>query len=92
MMKVQVHEGGDNVTIQVCGRLAEEWVGELERSWRGAIAKHPEARCSIDLRYVTFIDHAGERLLSLMHQGGAKFLTAGLLNQEVINQVTGGAK
>jgi hypothetical protein len=92
MMKVQVHEGGDKVTIQVCGRLAEDWVGELEGSWRDAMARHPDARCSIDLRNVTFIDHTGERLLSLMHQTGAKFLTAGLRNREVVNQVTGGAK
>ena len=92
MMKAQVHEGGDQVTIQVCGRLAEDWVGELEGSWRGAMERHPGARCSIDLRCVTFIDHAGEQLLSLMHQTGATFLTAGLLNQEVVNQVTGGAK
>lgn len=92
MMKAQVDERGDEVTIQVCGRVAEGWVEELEGSWRDARARHPAARFSIDLRGVTFIDHAGERLLSLMHRDGATFLAAGLLTQEVVNQVTGGVK
>jgi hypothetical protein len=92
MMKAQVQEVGDEVTIQVCGRLAEDWVGELENSWRDAKSRHPDARFSIDLRCVTFIDHAGKRLLGLMHKSGAKFLAAGLLNQEVVNQVTGGTQ
>jgi len=92
MMKAQVQEVGEEVTIQVCGRVAEGWVDELERSWRAARTRHPEARFSIDLRCVTFIDHDGERLLSLMHRDGATFLAAGLLTQEVVNQVTGGVK
>lgn len=92
MMKAQVLEDGEEVTIQVYGRVAEGWVEELESSWRAARTRHPDARFSIDLRCVTFIDHAGERLLSLMHRDGATFLAAGLLTQEVVNQVTGGAK
>jgi len=89
-VQAQAREDGEDVTIQVCGRLADEWVEELEGSWRDARARHPAARFSIDLRCVTFIDHDGERLLTLMHRDGATFLASGLLTQEVVNQVTGG--
>jgi hypothetical protein len=92
MMKAQFQEHDDEVILQVCGRVAEGWVEELERCWRAEKASHPAARFSVDLRCVTFIDHAGERLLGLMHRDGATFLAAGLLTQEVVNQITGGSK
>jgi hypothetical protein len=46
----------------------------------------------VDLCGVTFIDRAGEDLLKRMYREGASFRAAGLLIQEVVNQVTGGAK
>lgn len=92
MMKAQLDEHGGEVTLKVCGRLAEGWVLELEKCWRAARGAHPEGAISVDLRCVTFIDHSGKALLRRMHDQGAKFLAAGLLNQEVVNQVTGGSK
>lgn len=93
MMKAQVRESGGQVTLQVCGRMtAEGWVGELEKCWQAARLKYEGRPIVVDLRGVTFIDHAGERLLERMHRDGATFLAAGLLIQEVVNQVTGGAK
>jgi anti-anti-sigma regulatory factor len=93
MMKAQVRESGDQVTLQVCGRLAAEcWVGELEKCWQAARAKYHGQRIVVDLRGVTFIDQTGERLLESMHRDGATFLTAGLLVQEMVSQITGGAK
>lgn len=91
-MKVHFSESGDQGTLQVCGRLAEAYVGELEKSWTEARSSHPGLRLSVDLRAVTFIDHAGESLLRLMHRNGATLLAAGLRNQEVVNQITGGAQ
>ena len=90
-MKAQVRESGDQVTLQVCGRLSAEG-GELEKCWQAARLKYRGRRMVVDLRGVTFIDHAGERLLELMHRDGATFLAAGLMIQEVVNQITGGAK
>ncbi len=91
-MKAQLRQSGDEITVQVCGRLAEGWVTELARCWRNARASYPGIHISVDLRGVTFIDPAGERLLETMHRDGASFLTAGLLIQEVVNQVTSGLK
>ena len=92
MMKAQFREAGGELTLQVCGRLTDGWVQELEKGWREASAAHPGARLWVDLRGVTFIDEAGERLLRRMHGDGATFRAAGLLVQEVIQQITGGAR
>jgi anti-anti-sigma regulatory factor len=94
MMKAQVRESDDHrVTLHVCGRLAAEgWVGELAKCWDAALLKYHGRPIVVDLRDVTFIDHAGERLLESMHRSGATFLAAGLLTQEVVNKITGGAK
>lgn len=92
MMKAQLDEGPDVVTLRVCGRLAEGWVAELENCWHNARHRHPSGPIAVDLRCVTFIDHAGQALLRRMHAEGAKFLASGLLNQEVVNQVTGGTR
>lgn len=93
MMKAQVRESGDQVILQVCGRLtAEGWVSELEKCWQTARLKYQGRPIVVDLRGVTFIDQAGQRLLETMHRDGATFLAAGLLIQEVVNQIAGGAK
>jgi hypothetical protein len=92
MMKAQVEHGPGAVTLKVCGRLAEGWVEELDKCWRDARINHPSGPIAVDLRCVTFIDHAGEDLLRRMYGDGATFLAAGLLTREVVNQVTGGSK
>jgi anti-anti-sigma regulatory factor len=91
-MKAQLDEQGGELILKVCGRLAEGWVQELAQYWRTARGAHPSRTISVDLRSVTFIDHSGEALLRRMHEEGAKFFAAGLRNQEVVNQVTGGSK
>jgi hypothetical protein len=92
MMKAQFHKRGDLLTIQVFGRLVNGWVEELEKCWTAARTSHPEARFAVDLRGVSFVDHAGERLLRSMHSDGATFQAAGLLVQDVVNHIIGGSK
>ena len=92
MMKAQVRDDSDPVVLQVCGRIAESWAAELRRYWYAAKADHPGRPFSVDLRWVTFIDPSGEELLREMHRDGATFQAAGLLIQEVVNQITGGSK
>jgi hypothetical protein len=92
MMKVHCTETGNQVILLVCGRLADAWVDELKKCWSAARTSCPAKHVSVDLRGVTFIDHAGESLLRLMHRDGASLLAAGLRNQEVVNQITGGSQ
>jgi anti-anti-sigma regulatory factor len=89
MMKIQIREMDDEVTFQVEGRLAGAWVTELEQCWRSARPAHPNARFSVDLTGVTYIDQAGRYLLQLMHRDGASFTAAGLMIQDIVDQITG---
>lgn len=91
-MKVHSTASGDQVILLVCGRLADAWVDELKKCWSDARTSRPGRHVSVDLRGVTFIDQAGEGLLRLMHRDGASLLAAGLRNQEVVNQITGGSQ
>ena len=92
MMKVQVRDATGGVVLQVCGRVAGCWVPELERCWMTARAEHPDTKVAVDLTGVSFIDPAGERLLASMHRAGASFSAAGVLIQEIVNQITGTSK
>jgi anti-anti-sigma regulatory factor len=92
MLKAQYSELGDQVVLQVCGRLSGSWVAELERCWHAAMTNYPHHRLSVDLRGVTFVDGEGESLLRSMHRDGASFQASGLLIQEVVHQITGSSR
>ena len=92
MMKVQVREAGDAVVLQVCGRVAGCWVQELAKCWLAAREGHPMCEFAVDLREVTFIDSSGQALLRSMHREGARFQVAGLLIEEIVDQITGSSK
>jgi hypothetical protein len=87
MMRVQVACTGDRVTLTVCGRLGEGYVGELENCWRSARTDHPGGRILVDLKHVSFIDDRGRSLLERMHRDGATFAAAGLLTRAIIEKI-----
>jgi anti-anti-sigma regulatory factor len=87
MMKAQVSVVGDRVTLKVCGRLAEEYVAELENCWSSARSDHPNGKILVDLKHVTFIDDKGRSLLERMHREGATFAAAGLLTRAIIDKI-----
>jgi hypothetical protein len=89
MMKVETGHGSKDVELTVCGRVAGCWVAELERAWQAAKSEHAGSSISVDLKGVSFVDSAGEDLLRSMHREGVRFLTSGLLIQEIVNQITG---
>ena len=87
MMKIQVKELDEQLTLQVEGRLAGAFVPELENCWQAARANQPDRKISVDLRNVTCVDRAGRYLLQLMHSNGVVFLRAGLAIQDILEQV-----
>jgi anti-anti-sigma regulatory factor len=87
MMKIQMKEFDDQLTLQVEGRLAGAFVPELETCWQAARANQPRRKISVDLQSVTCIDRAGRSLLRSMHRSGVGFLRAGLAIQDILEQV-----
>ena len=87
MIKIQMKELDDQLTLQVEGRLAGAFVPELENCWQAARADQPNRKIAVDLKSVTCIDRAGRSLLQLMHTNGVGFLRAGLAIQDILEQV-----
>lgn len=86
-MKIEIREAGDQVVLQVEGRLAGAFVPELEDCWRAARSAQPDRKVSVDLKNVTCVDRAGRYLLQSMHRSGVPFLRAGLAVQDILEQI-----
>ena len=87
MLKIQMKELDDQLTLEVEGRLSGAFVPELETCWQAARANQPNRKISVDLKSVTCIDRAGRHLLQLMHRDGVGFLRAGLAIQDILEQI-----
>lgn len=87
MMKIEIREFGDQLVLQVEGRLAGPFVPELEKCWQMARAAHSGWTISVDLKSVTCIDRDGRQLLELMSRGGVRFVHAGLAVQDILDQI-----
>jgi len=87
MIKIQVQELDDRLTLQVEGRLAGAFVPELENCWKAALERQPNRTISVDLKNVTCVDQAGRYLLQLMYSNGVSFMRAGLSTQDILEQI-----
>jgi anti-anti-sigma regulatory factor len=87
MMKIEVQETGEQLILQVEGRLAGACVPELENCWQVARSSHPKCTISVDVKNVTCVDREGRRLLQSMHRDGVPFLRAGLAVQDILEQI-----
>jgi anti-anti-sigma regulatory factor len=87
MMKIEIQEAGDQVILQVEGRLAGPFATELENCWQATRAAQPGRKISVDLKNVTCVDRAGRYLLQMMHRHGVPFLRAGLAVQDILEQI-----
>lgn len=89
MMKIQVEERDGEVILLVEGRLAGDFVPELQRCWEAARTGHPRRRIQVDLKGVTCVDRGGRCLLQMMYGNGVDFRRAGLAVQDILEQITG---
>jgi anti-anti-sigma regulatory factor len=89
MLKITIHEADGPLRLELEGRLAGAWVCELEHCWHAAKASHPNRTLSVDLTGVTFIDQAGRYLLQWMHRDGVRLVGAGLMRQDILDDIRG---
>jgi len=90
MLRFSYCRSDDGDQWRLSGQLAGPWVDELGMVWRRIREHSPRALALIDLRDVTFIDEAGEQLLSEMKSAGAKFVGAGIEHQHLLDNLHGG--
>ena len=91
MLRVSYAETAEGQRWSLCGRLAGPWVDELRSCWRQTRERAPLAHAVVDLKEVTFIDEAGERLLAEMEISGAELVAAGVENKHVVASLRDGA-
>lgn len=78
------------VTFRLAGRLAGEWAQVLERCWREFASTRASASVRVDLTEVTFVDHAGKRLLVAMAKQGSELIAADVLMQALVDEIAQG--
>jgi len=91
MLKISVknEEAGKGLLLEVEGRLAGPWVGELKRCWESELERTAAAGIVVRLANVSFVDETGTDLLRKMFQAGAKLEGSGCMVRALIAQITG---
>ena len=84
MFRVSYSDTADGQRWSLHGRLAGPWVDELRSCWKHARDRAPLASATVDLKEVTFIDQAGEKLLAEMRSAGAELIAAGVEHQHLL--------
>lgn len=68
------------------GRLAGEWVKELERCWHQVMSTLSPPRILVELRDVRFVDEEGWELLQQMARSGAELIADDLLMKSIVEE------
>lgn len=84
MLKVTTTTDSAKTTLQLEGKLAGPWVGELERCWR-EIASNQAV--TVSLHAITFIDDKGKDLLITMYRSGVELLGEGCMTKAIVEQI-----
>jgi hypothetical protein len=87
MLKITIETALSTATLKLEGKLVGPWVDELERSWHAVRDDSENRPVMVDLCDVTFVDAEGRKLLSWMHQQGARFTTRGCLAKGIVEEI-----
>ena len=88
MLKITTHTDTHSTSLQLEGRLAGPWVGELKRCWLSTVSAKTRHPLSVDLSAVTYVYSDGKDLLKKIHQQGAKLVASGCLTSCVVREIT----
>lgn len=87
MLKVTIKQAGSAETWELEGKLCGDWVKELERCWNERPLRNG-APLRVCLIAVSYVDTAGKRLLSLMHDRGVGITGSGCMSKALIDEIT----
>ena len=86
MLRVTIDKDTSLITFKVEGRIAGEWVGELERAWIEEAGRSKPIK--VDLTGVTFVDEEGKKLLGRMAEHGSNLYAIDCMNRSIIERIT----
>jgi ABC-type transporter Mla MlaB component len=87
MLKITIKEADLTETWELEGKLAGDWVKELERCWK---ERAPSAGIplQVHLKAVSYIDAAGKQLLTDMHVRGVAIRGYGCMVKAVVEEIS----
>jgi hypothetical protein len=85
MLRVSIDRDGSLITFKLEGKVAGEWVDELERAW---LAADRSMLIKVDLTGVTFVDEEGKKLLGRMVAQGSSLYATDCMNRSIVEQIT----
>ena len=87
MLKVTINQADSAETWELEGKLAGEWVRELERCWKERTTP-VGVPLQVHLKAVSYIDPAGKQLLMEMHGRGVEIRGCGCMTKAVVEEIT----
>jgi anti-anti-sigma regulatory factor len=73
--------------LKLEGKLAHEWVGEAKKAWLALTEMNGNTEIVVDLLNVSFVDEAGQQLLSEMRHADAELIGSGPLLSALIDEI-----
>ena len=89
MFRITIHTHPTCLTLQLGGKLAGPWVGELAACWQQILADQGRPVGRVDLAELTSLDAAGKELLAAMHARGAELVAADCLMKATVAEIVG---
>ena len=84
MLKITTITDLASTIFELEGRLAGDWVKELELCWREIPAG---SFVTVSLKSVSYIDEDGRKLLSRLYGGGAELKAEGCMTKGVVQEI-----
>lgn len=88
MLRITIHSTQGQTKIELEGRVAGAWVGELNQAWQ-QLQGIENSAIIVSLCQVTYVDADGKRLLSDMCNAGVSFEASGCLTRSIVEELTG---
>ena len=87
MLKVTIKQVDSGETWELEGKLAGDWVRELERCWKDRPSS-AGVSLQVHLKAVSYIDPAGKQLLTEMYGRGVEIRGCGCMTKAVVEEIT----
>jgi hypothetical protein len=87
MLRIGVHDEGEETTFTIEGKLTMPSAIELERCWKEARTARPLRNSVVKLASVSFIDSESKELLARMRRHGVRLVPNGCLMKAIVEQI-----
>src|ERR1043165_1288116 len=92
MLRISMINEQESIRLKLEGKLAYEWVPELQKAWAFASSHAAVGSQVVDLTDVSFVAESGPHSLTKMYAGGVSFEVSGPVIAVLIEETEGEPK